>query len=178
VQKPSWAFSAPQLTSPKITPHQNIITSHISNQSPNVLNSEFTPFELEKALTKLKSNVTGGDDIHNGMLTNLNQPNKKYLLRLFNVIFLNAFVPEPWKKTIIIPILKPGKPANEANSYRPVSLTSCLGKLFERLLTNRLNWDVENKNLLGPEQTGFRKYRSTTDHLVKIDLDIKKMVSK
>jgi hypothetical protein len=70
--------------------------------------------------------------------------------------------------------LKPGKPADKATFYRPISLTSCLGKLFERLLTHRLNWFVETKNLLGPEQAGFRKSRCTTNRLVKIDLDIKR----
>ncbi len=130
----------------------------------------FTFSELDKALTKLKkSNATGVDEIHNAMLTSLSQSNKKYLLHLFNIIYLNDFVPDSWKKAIIIPLLKPGKPADKATSYRPISLTSCLDKPFERLLTNRLNWFVENKNLLGPEQAGFRKSRCTTDNLVKID---------
>jgi ribonuclease HI len=150
------------------------IKSHILNRSPNDLNSMFTPPELDKALKKLKSNATGIDEIHNAMLTNLSQTNKKNILHLFNAIYINDFVPEPWKKAIIIPLLKPGKPADSTISYRPISLTSCLGKLFERLLTNRLDWYVESRNLLGPEQAGFRKSRSTIDHLVKIDLDIKR----
>ena len=112
----------------------------------------FTPSELDKALSKLKkSNATGVDEVHNAMLTNLSPPNKKHLLRLFNLMYLNDFVPDSWKRAIVIPLLKPGKPADKATSYRPISLTSCLGKLFERLLTHRLNWFVETKNLLGPE---------------------------
>ena len=135
----------------------------------------FTPSELDKALSKLKkSNATGVNEVHNAMLTNLSPPNKKYLLHLFNIMYLNDFVPDSWKRAIVIPLLKPGKPADKATSYRPISLTSCLGKLFERLLTHRLNWFVETKNLLGPEQAGFRKSRCTTDHLVAIDIDIKR----
>ncbi|KZS19750.1 Uncharacterized protein APZ42_013723 [Daphnia magna] len=79
-----------------------------------------------------------------------------------------------WKSAIIIPLLKPGKPANETSSYRTISLTSYPGKLFERMVTNRLNWFLELNNLLGSEQAGFRNNRSTTDHLVKIDHEIKK----
>ena len=150
------------------------IKSHILNRSPNDFNSMFTLPELDKVLNKPKSNATGIDEIYNAMLTNLSKPNKKNILRLFNTMYINDFVPEPWKKAIIIPHLKPWKPADTASSYRPISLTSCLGKLFERLLTNRLNWYVESTNLLGPEQAGFRKTRSTIDHLVKIDLDIKR----
>jgi len=33
---------------------------------------------------------------------------------------------------------------------------------------------VETENIIGPEQTGFRKNRSKSDHLIKIDHDIKK----
>ena len=95
----------------------------------------FTLTELDKALTKLKNNAIGVDEIHNAMLTNLSLQNKKNLLHLFNIIFLNDFVPDPWRKAIVIPLLKRGKPADNAKSYRPISPTSCLGKLFKRLLS-------------------------------------------
>jgi hypothetical protein len=71
-----------------------IINSHILNRSPNDLNSAFTPSELDKALSKLRSNATGADEIHNAMLSNLSTANKKYLLHLFNTIYTNDFVPE------------------------------------------------------------------------------------
>ena len=119
-----------------------IIKSYILNRSQNDLNFIFAPSELDKALTKLKSNATGVDDIHNAMLTNLSPDNKKYLLQLFNHLYINDCVPELWKRLIVIPLLKAGKPADKAASYRPISLTSCLGKLFDRILTNRLNWYV------------------------------------
>ena len=116
-----------------------IIKPYILNRSQNDLNFIFAPSELDKALTKLKSNATGVDDIHNAMLTNLSPDNKKYLLHLFNYLYINDCVPEVWKRAIVILLMKPGKPSNKAASYRPISLTSCLGKLFERILTNRLN---------------------------------------
>ena len=71
------------------------------------------------------------------------------------------------------PLLKPDKPAATVNSNRFVRLTSCIGKLFERLITNRLSWFVEKNNIIGPEQAGFRKHRSTTDHVIILDHDIK-----
>ena len=116
-----------------------IIKSYILNRSQNHQNIAFTPSELDKAFTKLKSNATGVEDIYNAILTNLSPDNKKYLLQLFNHLSINDCVPELWKRVIVIPLLKPGKPADKAASYRPISLTSCLGKLFERILTNRLN---------------------------------------
>ena len=59
----------------------------------------------------------------------------------------------------IIPILKSNKPPDEPKSYRPISLTSCLGKLEERMVNARLYWFLESSNILCHEQAGFRKGR-------------------
>ena len=64
-------------------------------------------------------------------------------------------------------------PPQDAKSCRSISLTSCFCKIFKRIITNRLSWFVENHYLLSPEQAGFRKQRSTIDHLVKLDYVIK-----
>ncbi len=56
---------------------------------------------------------------------------------------------------------------NEASSYRPISLTSYLCKCLEKILFYRLYGFVEHNNLLDPEQEGFRKYRSTTQALLR-----------
>jgi ribonuclease HI len=151
-----------------------IINSRIADNSPNQLNLLFTPYELESALVKIKSRSTGPDNIHNEMLANLSNNNKRSLLLLFNSLYQLSFVPEDWKKAIVIPLPKPNKPSDVVSSYRPISLTSCLCKLFERIITNRISWYVESKNLICPNQAGFRKRRCTTDHLVQLDLDIKR----
>ena len=62
----------------------------------------------------------------------------------------------------------PKKVSNSDNpaDYRPISVTSCLGKLFERLVTARLYSFVEREKLLSTCQSGFRSHRSTTDNLM------------
>jgi len=47
------------------------------------------------------------------------------------------------------------KPADSPASYRPISLTFCISKLFERLVLNRLCYYLESKNLISPTQAGF-----------------------
>ena len=76
------------------------------------------------------------------MLNHLSPTNKQNVPRLFNSFYANEFVPETWKLAIVIPLLKAGKPADSSSSYRPISLTSCLGKVFERIVTSRLTWFV------------------------------------
>ena len=123
--------------------------------------------ELERAMKRLKRKAVGQDRVHNDMLKNLSPKTE------FTSSTSSTQSTHSWKIAIIIPLLKPGKPANEASSYRPNSLTSCLGKLFKRLVTNRLIWFVESKSIVGPEQAGFRTHRSTIDHVIKLDHDIK-----
>lgn len=66
-------------------------------------------------------------------------------------------VPLEWKSQVVIPILKPHKDPKDSNSYRPISLTSCVGKIFEVILNNRIEWYLESKLKLARSQSGFRK---------------------
>ena len=51
---------------------------------------------------------------------------------------------------------KPGKPKLEITSYRPLCLTSCLGKILEKIITNRVkDWCNEN-DIINKQQNGFR----------------------
>ncbi|CAF4846747.1 unnamed protein product [Pieris macdunnoughi] len=65
----------------------------------------------------------------------------------------------------VIPIHKPNKPINDPSSYRPIALASVISKISEHLVKNRLEWFVESKGLLSPNQFGFRKGRCTMDSL-------------
>lgn len=64
-------------------------------------------------------------------------------------------LPPDWTKAVVIPILKPGKPEEEMESYRPIALTSTLAKVFERMVTARLKWYLESQNIIVEEQAGF-----------------------
>ena len=68
----------------------------------------------------------------------------------------------------MMPVHKPGKKRNEASSYRPISLTSCIGKTMERMINTRLSWYLESNNIITPEQAGFRQHHSTEDQVTYI----------
>lgn len=78
------------------------------------------------------------------------------------------YFPNIWKGATIFPILKPGKPANEAMSYRPISLLNIISKLFERLLLRRVVLHIEDNNILPNEQFGFRRAHSTSHQILRI----------
>jgi hypothetical protein len=58
---------------------------------------------------------------------------------------------------VIIPLLKPGKPAEEMGSYQPITLTSILAKVFERMTSTKLKWFLESQNLLAEEHASLKK---------------------
>jgi ribonuclease HI len=102
------------------------------------------------------------------MLKELPDEALEILLKLYNKIYLTGRLPDDWKHAIIIPLSKPSKEKSDPNSYRPISLTSCVCKLMEKLVNNRLTYYIESNNLFTNAQTGFRKGRSTLDQIVKL----------
>jgi len=84
-----------------------------------------------------------------------------------------AVVPSLWKKAILAPIMKANKDPMSTASYRPISLTSTMGKTMERIINARLNWLLETNNIIANEQAGFRTHRSTREHIVKLSQFIK-----
>ena len=87
---------------------------------------------------------------------------KNCITNLFNAALTTGV--HPWKFSITCPILKNGDPYDPTN-YRPISLSSCLGKLFNTILHNRLKSYCEDYNLITKEQGGFRKNFRTSDNI-------------
>ena len=69
----------------------------------------------------------------------------------------------------MIPIPKSNKDHTDPLSYRPIALTSCLCKVLECMINARLIWYLEKHMILDRSQCGFRKHRSTTDHMVSLE---------
>ena len=74
------------------------------------------------------------------------------------------FFPALWAIGKVVPVFKKGD-RKDANNYRGITIISCLGKLFTKIMNERLNRFVEEKDILSNVQYGFRKGRSTTDCL-------------
>ena len=74
-------------------------------------------------------------------------------------------IPEDLLKQTIIPIYKKENKSLPAN-YRPISLTSHIIKILERIIRNKIIQHLESNNLLSEQQHGFRKHRSTLTQLL------------
>ena len=56
----------------------------------------------------------------------------------------------------------------QCSNYRPISLTSNISKIMEKLVHECLYIFLENNNVLYDKQFGFRNKHSTTDALIEI----------
>ncbi len=136
-------------------------------------NSPFTLTELAAAIKTSGNTAIGPDQLHYAFFRHLSQDNIGFLLSFYNKIWTSRVYPRQWKTSVVIPILKSGRPRQFPSSYRPISLTSCMGKLMERMVAKRLSHLIEAGNLLDPLQCGFRAKRSAIDHAVRLETDIR-----
>ena len=129
--------------------------------------------ELDTAICELKVNKACGDDgICNEMLLNLDSRNRYYVLAAVNSSWLAGESYNGWNKGTIRPLAKAGKDKSLLSSYRPVCLMSTLAKLAERLITNRLRYDLESRGVLTNLQAAFRKGRCTNDVTMSVINDV------
>ena len=97
------------------------------------------------------------------MLKHLPCSGMDFLLHIFNCSWTLHFFPSIWKTSFITAVYKMGKTLDSSASFRPISLTSFVSKLFERIVLSRLLFFLESNSILCPRLAGFRPERSTLD---------------
>ena len=137
---------------------------------PGLSEQEITIEELNRVINEAGLNkAAGNDEISYELIKNLGPKARDFILKLFNKIWMNgAELPRNWRIAIIITLLKEGKDPELTSSYRPISLTACLGKLLEKIIADRLTYILESRGLITNNQAGFRQGRCTTDQVLKL----------
>ncbi len=85
-------------------------------------------------------------------------------------------VPDDWKKAIIVPLFKGKGSRSECSSYRGIRLLSVPGKVYGRILTERLMEVTEGK--VSKEQGGFRKGRGYVDQIFAMKMLVEEYLGK
>ena len=165
-----WILNFAKKVCPDTVPAQKINRDNFSEQS--VMELPFSITELSIALLSSNNNAPGLDKIKFYLLKNLPDIAKKMLLDLYNNFFELNIIPHDWRQVKVIAIQKPGKPASNHNSYRPIAMLSCIRKLFEKMILYRLDHWVESNNLLSHTQFGFRRTKGTNDCLALLSTEI------
>ena len=109
------------------------------------------------------STTTGPDKAAYPMLMHLPRSGMNFLLHYFNLFCTLHSFPSIWKTSSIILIHKMGKTLDSPASFRPISLTSCVSKVFERIILSCLLSFLESNFIFSFRQEGCRTGRSTLD---------------
>lgn len=96
----------------------------------------------------------------------------RFVSILFNHCIANNYFPSCWKHANVVPIPKAGKDPELIGSYRPISMLSSIGKIFERLIELKIRNYLEDNKLLYEYQFGFRKGNATEHALSILQNDI------
>jgi len=142
---------------------------YLKNPIPNSFFCEpIEPNEVINCLTQLLNKKSSSSDLFNGKIINLIAPViAEPISRIYNISVNSGVFPDSLKLAKVIPIFKKGDQKVMSN-YRPISLLSNFGKLFEKLIAKRLLNFLNKFHVLSNNQFGFRKHHSTISALINI----------
>ena len=129
---------------------QEELDINLTNDS--ILNCPITPEEIEQAVHRLKS--PGNDQVMNEYICSTLSIFLTFYVDFFSRIFDAGVVPEKWLTGIVNPIYKNKGDSHLPDNYRPITLLSCMGKLFTSILCERLNNFADEIEIISESQTG------------------------
>ena len=157
-----WLTTSPQyLQENRETPEEPIRCSKTIELC--TINSSTEASKLKKLKT-FKS--PGPDGLHPRVLHELANSISTPLSIIFNTSLTTSVLPTDWKTANVSAIHKKGK-KNQAQNYRPISLTSIAGKILEQIIRDTVTEHMKDNDLLSDKQFGFIKGRSTVLQLLK-----------
>ena len=158
-----------------------LVTSVFTNENvdeiPTLVNVEYSQHssdelfyteDIRKLLLSLNTTKSPGPDrVHPKLLFELANIVDRPLCMIFNSSFVTGVVPDGWRIAIITALFKKGD-KKSASNYRPVSLTSILCKLMEKLIRKRIVEHMDKLGLFSNRQFGFMGGRSTSLQLLTV----------
>ena len=137
------------------------------------------PGDLEECLIKAKNKARGEDQITTAVIKSLWNCLHGPLKAIYEASIRLGYYPKPFRKAKVIMLTKPGRrDLTKINSYRPISLLSCLGKGLERLLARRLAYASVQYAVLATTQASALPKRSSLDLVAALVSDIEKALQK
>ena len=147
--------------------------SHSNKAQPNSLFFEpVTAAEVESFIRSLRGGCAPGLDNYSvELLKEIAEYIIKPLEHIFNTSLTTGIFPSRFKESKVIPLFKKGD-TKVVSNYRPISLTSNLAKILEKIVKKRLSSFLEKYKILSNNQYGFRKSVSTQNAVADLVTEI------
>ncbi|GBM63190.1 RNA-directed DNA polymerase from mobile element jockey [Araneus ventricosus] len=143
----------------------NYFNNLATSSTPDLISSQEV-INLIKKINPRKA--TGSDGVPNKAIKMLTLNAVTHLTKIFNKCLILQHFPDAWKIAHALLFLKPNQNRKFPGSYRPISLLSNIGKLYEKILLKRLNDHCYSNNIIHDEQFGFRDKHSCTYQLLRV----------
>ena len=140
------------------------------------------PISMQEIKSSIKSYNSGGksndkEGFNPKMFKHLGEKFLKYLLKTANICFNNG--KWIWSKSEVIFLRKSGKDSySKPGSYRPISITSYIGKLIEKIIAKRIQKFLDLIGKHDPNQEGFMEGKNTIRYLNRLVTGIKSDIKK
>lgn len=139
-------------------------------------NARISTDEMKKQIESLNNRKNPGPmNIHPRLLKESGEMNALSLTNIINAIIDTAIIPKAWKKSILIPIPKPGN-RERIENYRDIAIQSILPKILDKIITTKLYETLSI--ILDQNQHGFCKGKGTITNLAEYMHDILKSRNK
>lgn len=137
------------------------------SENEKLITGEISEDDIAKYLRNLDPNKsTGADRLSTRLLRECQEELVLPLKLLFNRSLQEGIVPTHWKCANVTPIFKKSS-KSEAGKYRPISLTSLVIKILEKMLREKITSFLDNHKLILDTQHGFRNNGSCLSNLLE-----------
>ena len=139
---------------------------YFASRTNKIFEMDLTVEMVRKEISLLNNNkALGPDELHPRMLKELVDYVATPIFIIMTKSLVDGCVPEDWRLAHVTAIYKKG-PKNIAENYRPISLTSIVCRMMEKIIKNQIMKHLLDENLLSKKQHGFIKKRSTVTQLL------------
>ena len=140
-------------------------------------NVKFRKKWVIREIKEMKRRVAAGaDGITPSMLIEGVDELADHLCNLFTTCVKKGTIPDEMRKSIVTPLYKGGSRA-DPGQYRPISVTSNLLKICEKVISKAIMLHMEKNRLWADTQFAFREGSSVTSNLISHDLNINRIRS-
>lgn len=151
------------MSTPETVQHVNVQHQHLMEQiieTPQEFRTN--PMQIKRIIKKFKNGKAPGDDgISTRILKSLNNKTIVRLNHIVNACLQKQYFPDAWKNAIVIPLKKPRKTGESPLDYRPISLTSFMSKILEKIIYKKTIEVEQQKQIIIKKQFGFVKGKGT-----------------
>ena len=144
-----------------------VMTNNMQDGADKLLDIVVTEEAIIKKIDSIpEDKAAGPDEMVPRILKKVSHEIGKPLYLMFRKSIDESVVPLDWRSANVSPVFKKKGNRQHPENYRPVSLTSVVGKVLESIMRDQMTQYFEVNKLIAESQHGFRRGRSYATNLL------------